>query len=288
MKLAHRVRNAIPFKREAYHALRSVWSPPRAVHQHLTFQGPFRVRVGSAGFTMDHFGSEVENSLFWTGYGNGFEGTSLRLWASLVPRAKCIVDVGANTGVYALAAAALNPSAEIHAFEPVARIFDRLVHNVELNGFGIRCHKAGLSDKNGILPLYDTGDDHLYSASFDPDMLPGARSGGVPAVRLDSFHIAPDLIKIDVERHEPSVLRGMRLDHRPTILLEVLDDRIGAEIEDIVRPLGYDYYRVDELSGVEPVLHIVGGGNVLLSPLHTDFPRGLSHKGLRSAVIDCP
>lgn len=287
---ARTIRDALPFKRQAFQALRSVWSPPQSVHRHLTFQGPFRVRAGRSSFLIDHFGQQVENSLFWAGYGGGYEGTSLLLWAMLAGHSRCILDIGANTGVYALAAAAVNPSASVHAFEPIERIFRRIERNVALNGFPIHCHQVALSDQAGTLPMLDSDSEHEYSASFDAVMFRDCPSviRQVETRRLDSYRLTPDLIKIDVERHEPAVLRGMDLANRPTILIEILDAAIGAEVEAIVAPQQYDFYRVDELRGIEPTHRLEGGGNFLLLPLHTDFPRGMTHDAIRAATGGAP
>jgi tRNA1(Val) A37 N6-methylase TrmN6 len=42
----------------------------------------------------------------------------LALWIKLCRQSETILDVGANTGVYALVAGAVNKKAKIFAFEP--------------------------------------------------------------------------------------------------------------------------------------------------------------------------
>jgi hypothetical protein len=84
---------------------------------------------GGGEYTMMHHGHQLENDLFWAGYGNNWERTSLRLWGWLARDAKCIFDVGANTGTYALAARAVNAEAEVEAFEPVDRVYTKLQIN---------------------------------------------------------------------------------------------------------------------------------------------------------------
>jgi precorrin-6B methylase 2 len=53
----------------------------------------------------------------------------LRLWVSFAATSSLILDVGANTGVNALAAKSTNPQADVYAFEPVAPIFAKLSEN---------------------------------------------------------------------------------------------------------------------------------------------------------------
>src|SRR4051812_34182023 len=51
-------------------------------------------------------------------YQRKFEPGSMALWCRYARSASSILDVGAHVGVYALAAAALRPDLQIHAFEP--------------------------------------------------------------------------------------------------------------------------------------------------------------------------
>ena len=228
-----------------HRTIRSVWTPPERVYQHLYFDGPFTVKVGDASFRMEHFGAQIENDLFWRGYGNGFEGRSLKLWAELCKSASVIVDVGANTGVYALAAKALNPSAKVIAIEPSRDIARRLRRNVRLNAFDIEVIEVAVSDASGFATFYEFSGEHHYSASLNAAM-GGTVPVSVPVRRLDDLLDRADLIKIDVERHEPAVLRGAErlLESHPTLLIEVLD----AEAEQDIRQEldGYDWQMIEE------------------------------------------
>ncbi|MFN3592069.1 MAG: hypothetical protein ACK4TG_07755, partial [Thermaurantiacus sp.] len=96
----------VPGKQPLFELWRRAGAPPEHVWRHLHFAGTFAVTLpGGSEFQMQHFGQLVENELFWAGFGNGWEATSLRLWARIAPHAATILDVGANSGVYALAAA---------------------------------------------------------------------------------------------------------------------------------------------------------------------------------------
>ena len=104
------------------------------IYQHLHFIAPIVLKMGGERkFKMYHLGTQLENDLFWSGYGNGYEVTSLHLWAYLAKTVETIFDIGANTGVYALAAKTANVKARVFAFEPVVSISDRLKSNIELN-----------------------------------------------------------------------------------------------------------------------------------------------------------
>ena len=65
------------------------------------------------------------------------------------------LDVGANVGLYTIAAARIVGNAgRVHAFEPCSQTFSRLEENVLLNGFGnVSCHRLALSDSNAEAQL---------------------------------------------------------------------------------------------------------------------------------------
>ncbi len=250
------VRNALGKFPVVHHAIRSVWTPPESIFQHLHFEGAFTVEVApGARFRLEAHGEQVENDLFWRGFGNGWEGKSLQLWRELVGSADFIADVGANTGVYALAAQALRPTAKVLAVEPSARVFDKLRRNIALNGFPIIALDCAVSDKSGQATFYDCAGPHQYSASLELGM--GGNVEVVVAVeRLDD--LLPkhgferlDLMKLDVELHEPAALRGLRatLERcRPTMLVEIIRPEIEAELRSMLEPLGYRFERIDEMN----------------------------------------
>ena len=248
----------LPLKLPALRVLRAVLKLPVRVYQHLHFHGDFDVEVApGAKFRIRSYANHVENDLFWAGYAKNWERASLTVWRDLCRGAETVLDVGANTGVYALTAAALNPGARVIAFEPVQRVCDRLRTNAGLNGNRIMVENIAVSDQDGVATLHDTDGEHNYSASLDYQMLGSgySQSYEVPTIRLDSYCAAHgiervDLVKIDVERHEPAVFRGFRRmleQSRPTVLVEILDAGIGQAVAGQIEGLGYAVYEFHEL-----------------------------------------
>lgn len=232
-----------------HRAIRSVWTPPQKVYQHLSFHGPFTVEVEpGTSFQAISYGDVVENELFWRGYAESWEPQSLSLWARLAKSADFILDVGANTGIYALAAQAVRPTATVLAIEPSPRVFVRLQHNIELNGFPSYACDVAVSDREGSATFYDFPDAHEYSASLEPDM-GGTIETIVPVTKLDTLlkrfgFPRVDLIKLDIEKHEPAALRGMREFLKrspPIILVEVLDEKCRQGVADALDGLGYEW-----------------------------------------------
>ena len=246
-----------PLKLLMLKALRRTIRLPERIYRHLHFDGIYDVRVEpGAEFRIRSFGYWIENDLFWAGYAGNYERVSLALWRELCRESHTILDVGANTGVYSLAAAALNPEARIIAFEPVPYVREKLLENIALNGFRVAVEGAAVSDHDGVATLYDTYNLHTYTASLSYEMLGNVytRSYDVPTVSLDSYCATHgiervDLVKIDVERHESAVIRGLRrtlAQSKPTVLVEILDREVGATVAEQLSGAGYHAFEIRE------------------------------------------
>jgi len=244
------VYGAVPMKRHLFTPLRRL-PLPSWLYRHLHFSGEVWIPLpGGRGFRMTCLGHRLENDLFWSGFGGrGWEGVTQELWLRLAADARVIFDIGANSGAYALAAQACNPGARVHAFEPVSRVHHWLVTNTALNGGRVQCENCAVSDRTGTALIYDTEDDIVCSASLEADMLGAVASVQyeVATIDIDGYCReqgipGPNLVKIDVEKHEAAVLRGMRETvrrSRPIMVIEVLDRALGEAC--IAELAGLDY-----------------------------------------------
>jgi FkbM family methyltransferase len=258
------------------------------------------------GFKIQHWGNQIENDIYWSGFGNNWEATTLRLWLRLARVADVVLDIGANTGVFALSAKAVNQKARVFAFEPVERVYRRLRYNIELNGYDITAVKAGASDRNGTAILFDVQTAHVYSASLQREMLgdrPDLIETPVEIVRVEDFlrENAPGgaiLVKIDTERHEPQVLDGfgdLIASRRPMFVVEILDRKIGNLVEQRFQQLDYVFYEVVERHSVLGTQHLDGGRrNFLICPhevtVRLNLGEAISHSDLdpqRYCADDC-
>jgi FkbM family methyltransferase len=124
------------------------------------------------------------------------------------------VDVGANVGYFtALAASLVGPTGRVFAIEPQPRVHRQLERMIVENSLKqVRSLCAGLSDIRGEIPLYLPVDP---GAGQNATMVAhsGALRVTVPVTTLDTcmeeWGIEQvDLLKIDVEGHEPQVFRG--------------------------------------------------------------------------------
>lgn len=163
-----------------------------------------------------------------------------------------VVDVGANTGVYALSVAAERPGATVVAIEPNPETVERLRANVESSGFEDRIAilPVGLGDEATTAPFYRSSYHELSSFNRYNAERWGARVVGVEEIAvttLDELVASgevppPDHLKIDVEGFGREVLRGARetlANHRPFVYVEPHathddeGDRTGSAAADI-------------------------------------------------------
>lgn len=271
------VYRALPLKKTVINALRDngvMRRVPMRYLRYLVFKGLFPVQIENGNFLMvNSYGLEIEAQIFWRGV-DTFEPESISIWKKLSKRATYIFDVGANTGLYALLAQSINPVAKIYAFEPIKRVYayleeNRRINRVNIPNYGIQCFQMALSDYTGEGVMYDMPVEHMYTASLNRNVhqergqpMP-AITEAVPVMRLDDFlqmHSIKeiDLIKIDVESHEPSVIRGMGrylADFHPTIIVEIWNNEVGIEVEKALVGCSYCYFALEE-TRPKRMLHI--------------------------------
>jgi FkbM family methyltransferase len=178
------------------------------------------------------------------------------LAAVLRRRQGLFIDVGANTGLYALLAASLSERAIVHAFEPVIAIADALEQNIHLNpGFATRLilHRIALSQFEGEALIHETENTLGFIATTSSLSAEFSRTQNVnrsylvPTSTLDSFVNENEiediaLIKIDVEGHEKQVLLGAEstvLSRRPLLAVEMLGNAEFDFFDQFLQENGY-------------------------------------------------
>lgn len=171
-----------------------------------------------------------------------------------LPEHAVVLDVGANIGVYSLFVRTQCPTATVYAFEPLPPIFDKLRRNVEAHGGSVKLFPHGLADRAGearftYYPGYstmsarstlsDTATDRAYVRALvlaaEPDL--GEAADFLDEMLDHRFRQEPytcrlrrlsevieeeqltriDMLKVDVQRAEAEVLRGVDEHHWPLI-----------------------------------------------------------------------
>ena len=163
------------------------------------------------------------------GYGASSLHHEVQAAASFLSSApRCIVDVGANVGNYtqvwldAVQYADVSASVECHLFEPSSANVSTL--QSRFSGLpNVHLYLLALSDVSGVLPLYanvpgsalgSLSPRDLAFLSIDMNLHEDVRVERfdrlVASGLVDlSLHSEIDVLKIDVEGHELSVLRGL-------------------------------------------------------------------------------
>src|SRR5215210_2863413 len=113
-----------PVRRALAHLLRP-FGPPARVKSFLAFDGVFTLRLEGRPVRFEYANRWIERELFWHGW-KGYEPVSLALWQRCAKRARTIVDIGANSGLFAIVAKSLNRKATVLAFEPLPMFADVL------------------------------------------------------------------------------------------------------------------------------------------------------------------
>ena len=185
------------------------------------------------GFKMSCDLSEMMQRQFYY-FGTYFmEEENIRCWQSIARRATTILDVGANAGIYSLAALAVQPQATVHAFEPTPEIAKRLRETAAMNALDrLYVHETAVSARNGtaVLKRYrgDLGTNE--GMNFIAQTPSDTGDERVQTVRLDQFctdHAIEkiDLLKVDIQGHEYAALQGaeqlIRTGRIETIFMEL-------------------------------------------------------------------
>jgi FkbM family methyltransferase len=196
------------------------------------------------------------------------EEESLNYWACFVSGAahdSIVLDIGSYVGLFSFVAAAIRPDIKAVAFEASTVTFGRLLENIRWNNFDLRVVPANLaaSDQKGFVTFPhsygilsmspgesirdDEKFDHTQVAASVPldamlneqhDLPDYLNSTGIPFGPLKNIAA----IKIDVEGHELSVLKGARTlitRFRPPIICESLSDEASLNLHHFFDAIGY-------------------------------------------------
>jgi FkbM family methyltransferase len=238
--------------------------------------GPLTVEVEGFRFQMIGRCDDICLDALWLGH--PWATGELRLFATLAQRARTVLDIGANTGVFTLLAARANGNARVVAFEPHPGNFDRLCANVQLNGLrrDVELVPAAAGESGGTVSLTAPADGRLSDVASVVGDFARAHYGieyraiaveqttvDAAAERLKLAGI--DLIKLDVEYHEVAALTGARATLErwsPAVLAEVSNYDVFAgekpelagrlrpdnalRVEEIMGERGYHFYAVGD------------------------------------------
>ena len=232
-------------------------------------RGVVRFGLGSAERTVDFHGAKLIVQLDDVAstpaiLAGSYERCSLLLFQQLASRANVVLDVGSGQGMYAVVAGkAMSARGTILCFEPVPENQELIRRNIELNeleGAVVVCPQA-LSDTTGRATI------HLASGNKGGHSLsPGVTKSehSIQVLRETVDHVVTerhlttvDLMKIDVEGFEASVIAGARSTiskHRPALLFELVPEitlgagRDPSEAGELLQEFYEHFYLIDEVA----------------------------------------
>ena len=206
----------------------------------------------------------------------------------------CVFDVGGNIGTFALFASREAPGARIYTFEPAGPVYERLRTNLALNGVTAHAFDHGIAEaertarftfypnSSGMSSFYaDAGEEReVLRLMIDRELQEGVPGIDALAEYTDELlderfravemecRLRPlsavireqgvgriDFLKIDVQKAELDVLRGIDDEHWPLIrqiVMEVhdLDGRLGEVVRLLEsRGLGVTVEQDDAVEG---------------------------------------
>jgi FkbM family methyltransferase len=176
----------------------------------------------------------------------------LHIVPSLCDKDKTSIDIGAADGIYTIHI--IDASRDCIAFEPRLSKARDLAEMVEYLSLPVRVEAVALSDVHGSATLRmlerDEGRSTIERENTLEDPDGSAKSETtVPTQRLDDYKLgAVGFIKIDVEGHECTVLRGgVETIQRflPIILIEIEERHKPNAVRDVHKfllDLGYEGY----------------------------------------------
>jgi FkbM family methyltransferase len=243
--------------------------PHDSFYKELKFNWKFKVKLAkNKSFYMYNFGGSVETETFWKGAFTTWENDAGWLWMQLCRCCNVIFDVGANKGIYSLVAKTINPNARVYAFEPSVYTFDKMVKNIELNRFDISCERMAISNRSGNQVFYDVPRQNQTTASLSPDKMKnfeGYRGEvleyKVPTISLSDYIeinniLAVDLIKIDIELHEPEAIEGLGKylsTYKPIVFVEVLTEEIAVKLNELIDFENFKLFHLKKGAKPEPL-----------------------------------
>lgn len=158
----------------------------------------------------------------------------ISLASLLIEENSNVLDIGANIGYESVAFALFAPKGHVYAFEPIPHNAQLIKKNVQANRVkNVFVYNFGLSDHKKTLGIVYNNENRGGAT------LVGSAQSSLPkyhdhhetveVVKLDTFTNklgsirACDLLKVDIEGHEPAFLRGALKfieKHKPSMIIE--------------------------------------------------------------------
>jgi len=295
-----------------YQICRFLWNQPwfkpeygRSVYKRICQEGePPDLPFETGFFGLRYQGNLKNNIDFNVFYYGAFEKPLLfflRDCLQAIHRSPSVFcDIGANIGQHSLFMSRVADG--VHAFEPYDVVRQRLEQQVALNQLdNVFIHPVGLGETEQQLPFYAPTGRNQGIGSFDASTtVKGNRNiGELALVSGDSYFqqrsiTSIDLIKIDVEGFEKSVLRGLQKTlaaNRPVVVFEMThgsaisiqsQEELGTLFPDNYRFFTFDLRKPDGSKARRREAKARSTGHYRLVPFGFQFNNG------QDDIVCCP
>lgn len=198
----------------------------------------------------------IQHNIYFLGE---YSASELKLLDKFLQQGAVFIDVGANIGLFTLHASRLvGNTGRVISFEPFSTNFTSLTNHIRINELvNVRAEKLALGSKNDFVNLYYNPDEQnlgmVSTHQTEHCIIEQTNIVSLDTYIKDNPVSRIDLIKIDVEGHEYEALIGMQnmlIKHRPTIIIEILEDNESLaakngnskKINSYLEDLGYNKY----------------------------------------------
>lgn len=182
------------------------------------------MRIKSKGFLETKFYnllsliiSYLENNNNADFYKNGENRFLYDLFSNFKEKQLTIFDIGANVGDYTQFliqyCQKFDKEMNVHLFEPMPQTFNKLQKRFA-NEKGLIYNNFGASDENGNRDIYFDHDESVFASLYDRLAVKLDKKTTIKLIRLEDYISEQklnkiNLLKLDVEGHEFSALKGM-------------------------------------------------------------------------------
>jgi FkbM family methyltransferase len=174
----------------------------------------------------------------------------------------CVFDIGAHIGLVSLPlSTVIDEKGTVFAFEPAIANREFLAQHLRSNNIQnveVIADLVGNEELNSVT-FFESSDDSGMNTLANSGANRGYTSSLKQQITLDNFcksrNLSPQLIKIDTEGAEVSILKGainILREHRPILFLSVHPSHIielGSTVEELEQLLSSVDYKVTDIDG---------------------------------------
>ena len=235
-------------KKNIFLVLKKIYIPKSKHYQHLHFKGFFQENFMGKSFYIYSLPTILENTIFWEGIEQAYEPMTLKCWYFICKNSEQIFDIGSNTGIFILISHIANKKSNKYSFDPSESFIYAQKKIKQKNNINLIINNYALGDIEGEISFDG------YQVHKDNKMENAKKMVKIKKlsnyIKDNNINIKEvDSIKIDVEHFEYYILKDIINIIRkkmPNIIVEILTNKEGEQIDNIFHGLDYAIYLIDD------------------------------------------